>query len=74
LSEEATRRRRDGCSFTADQINAMNRAFRLACTRMGLTGSTPVIELVALRIVELAYAGEFDTDKLTATVVAEFDV
>jgi hypothetical protein len=37
-----------------------------------LTGSTPVIELVAVRILELAYGGEFDPDKLTATVVAEF--
>jgi hypothetical protein len=41
---------------------------------MGLTGSTPVIELVAVRILELARAGEFDTDKLTETVLAEFDV
>jgi hypothetical protein len=52
----------------------MNRAFKLACTRMGLTGSTPVIEFVAIRIVELALAGEFDPDKLTETVVAEFDL
>jgi hypothetical protein len=60
--------------FNPDQIDAMNRAFKLACTRMGLTGSTPVIELVAVRIVELALAGEFDPDKLTDTVVAEFDL
>jgi hypothetical protein len=38
----------------------------------GADGDTPVIELVAVRILELAYAGEFDPDKLTATVVAEF--
>jgi hypothetical protein len=50
----------------------MNRAFRLACTRMGLIGDTPVIELVAVRILELAYAGEFDPDKLAETVTAEF--
>ena len=61
-------------SFSDAQIDAMNRAFRLACARMGLTGDTPVIELVAVRILELAYAGEFDPDKLAATVVAEFDV
>jgi hypothetical protein len=61
-------------SFTAGQIDAMNRAFKQACARMGLTGDTPVIELVAVRILELAYAGEFDPDKLTATVVAEFGV
>ena len=52
----------------------MNRAFKMACAGMGLTGSTPVIELVAVRILELAYAGEFDPDKLTETVLAEFDV
>jgi hypothetical protein len=56
-----------------DQIEAMNHAFKQACARMGLTGSTPVIELVAVRIVELAHAGEFDPDKLTQTVLAEFD-
>ena len=61
-------------SFSAGQIDAMNSAFKQACTRMRLTGDTPVIELVAIRIVELARAGEFDPDKLTETVVAEFDV
>jgi hypothetical protein len=73
LSEEATGRRSAGPSFTADQIDAMNRAFKQACARMGLTGTTPlIIELVAVRILELAYGGEVDPDKLTATVVAEF--
>ena len=52
----------------------MNHAFKQACARMGLTGSTPVVELVAIRIVELAHAGEFDADKLTQTVLAEFDM
>jgi hypothetical protein len=41
---------------------------------MGPAGSTPVIELVAVRIVELARAGEFDADKLTETVLAEFEI
>jgi hypothetical protein len=58
--------------FTTDQNYAMNRAFRQACARIGLTGSTPVIELVAVRILELAYAGEFDPDKLAEKLVAEF--
>jgi hypothetical protein len=61
-------------SFSVDQIEALNRAFRQACGKMGLTGSTPVIELVAVRILELAHAGVFDPDKLTETVLAEFDV
>jgi hypothetical protein len=52
----------------------LNRAFRQACARLELTGSTPVIELVAVRIVELARAGEFDHDRMTEAVVATFDV
>jgi hypothetical protein len=71
LSED---RRGSAPPFSPDQVDAMHRAFKQACARLGLTGSTPVIELVAVRIVELAYAGEFDPDKLTDTVVAEFDV
>jgi hypothetical protein len=72
LSEEATDRRGAGPSFTPDQIDAMNRAFKQACAGMGLTGSTPVIEIVAVRILELAYGGELDPDKMAETVVAEF--
>jgi hypothetical protein len=67
-------RRSSTPSFSDGQIAAMNRAFKQACARMRLTGSTPVIELVAVRILELAYAGEFDPDKLAETVVAEFGV
>jgi hypothetical protein len=66
--------RRAAPPFSVDQIDALNRAFRQACAKMGLTGDTPVIELVAVRILELAHAGEFDPNKLTETVVAEFDV
>ena len=58
--------------FSPDQVDALHRAFRQACGRMGLTGSTPVIELVAVRIVELAHAGEFDPDKLSDIVSIEF--
>ena len=58
--------------FSPNQVDALNRAFRQACGRMGLTGSTPVIELVAVRIVELAHAGEFDPDKLSDIVSIEF--
>jgi hypothetical protein len=42
--------------------DAMNCAFKQACARLELTGSTPVIELVALRILELASAGESDPE------------
>ena len=52
----------------------MNREFRKACARLQITGSTPVIEIVAVRILELAYAGEFDPDKVADTVVTEFKI
>jgi hypothetical protein len=49
----------------------MNRAFRQACARLELTG-TPVVELVAVRILELARDGECDPDKLTDAAVSTF--
>jgi hypothetical protein len=75
LSEAINGRRRGAPFFRPEQIDAMHRAFEQVRTRMRLTGAKalPVVELVAIRIVELAHAGEFDPDKLTETVVAEFD-
>jgi hypothetical protein len=52
---------------------AMNRAFKQACDRLQLTGSTPLVELVAVRILELAQGGESDPDRLTEATVATFD-
>ena len=62
--------------FHPDQIDAMHKAFQQVRTRLRLTGAKAILvaELVAIRIVELARDGEFDPDKLTETVVAEFDV
>jgi hypothetical protein len=62
--------------FRPDEIDAMYKAFEEVRARLRLAGSKamPVAELVAIRIVELASAGEFDPEKLTETVVAEFDV
>ena len=40
---------------------------------VGITGSTPVIELVAVRILELARLGEVDIDRLVDAAVATFD-
>jgi hypothetical protein len=51
----------------------MNRAFKQACARLELTGATPVVELVAVRIVELARDGELDPHGLTEAVVATFE-
>jgi hypothetical protein len=67
-------RSRSAPFFCPEQIEAMHKAFGQVRTKFRLTGpkALPVIELVAIRIVELAREGEFDPDKLTATVVAEF--
>jgi hypothetical protein len=59
--------------FRPDQIDAMYKAFEQVRTRMRLSGAKalPVVDVVAIRIVELAREGEFDPDKLTERVVAE---
>jgi hypothetical protein len=56
-----------------ERREAMNRAFRQACARLKLTGSTPVVELIAVRILELARDGEFDPDRLTDATVSTFE-
>jgi hypothetical protein len=55
-----------------DHTKAMHSALKRTAAR--LVGASPVIELIAIRIIELAHAGEFDADKLTETIVAEFDL
>ena len=59
--------------FGPDQIESMHKAFRVVCTRMDLKGtkSVPIIELVAIKIVELARAGEFNAEKLIEGVLSE---
>lgn len=54
------------------RVDAMNLAFKQACARLGLTGSTPVVELVAVRIIELVRDGECDPDRLSDAAVATF--
>jgi hypothetical protein len=51
----------------------MHLAFKQACARLDLTGSTPVIELVAIRILELVRAGESDPERLTESAVSTFE-
>jgi hypothetical protein len=58
--------------FRPEQVEAMNSALKKAFAR--LPGPNPVIELVAVRILELACDGEFDPDKLTEIVLVEFDL
>ena len=59
--------------FGADQIESMHKAFRVVCARMRLKGTkaAPIIELVAIKIVELARAGEFNAEKLIEGVLSE---
>jgi hypothetical protein len=73
---KANGQRQSAPPFHPDQIEAMHRALEQVRTRLRLTGAKamPVVELLAIRIVELAHAGEFDPDKLTERLLAEFDV
>ena len=60
--------------FQPEQIEAMHTAYERACAAMGLKRkATIVTERVAVKIVDLARAGEFDADKLTDLVLADFD-
>jgi hypothetical protein len=45
----------------------------MACARLELTGATPLVELVAVRVVELVRAGETDPDRLTEATVSTFE-
>jgi hypothetical protein len=62
-----------GPLFGPDQIESMHEAFRVVCNRMRLKGtkSAPIIELVAIKIVQLARSGEFNTEKLVEGVLSE---
>jgi hypothetical protein len=73
LSEATAGLRRRAPSIGPDQIDAMNVAFKRACALMGLTGDTPLVELVALRILELVRDGEFDPVRLTEATVSTFE-
>jgi hypothetical protein len=60
--------------FAPDQVEAMHCALKQAADRARLAGATLLIELIAIRILELARAGEFDPEKITETLFAEFDL
>ena len=67
-------RLRDVCSerIRPEEIDVLNVAFKEACIRLKLTGSTPVIELVALRLLEVVRAGESDHGRLTEATISTF--
>jgi hypothetical protein len=52
----------------------MHCTLKRASARVRLMGATPVIEIIAIRILELARAGEFDPDRMTETILAEFEL
>jgi hypothetical protein len=54
----------------------MHKAFDAVCARLELSMGTGdhVTELVGLRIIELAMAGERDANRLIARTLAEFGV
>jgi hypothetical protein len=60
--------------FAPGQIEAMHSALKRASARARLKGATPLIEIIAIRILELANAGEFDPERITEIVLAEFDL
>jgi hypothetical protein len=53
----------------------MSKAFEQVRTRMQLTGTKafPIVELVAIRIIELAGDGEFDPERWTEATVSTFE-
>jgi hypothetical protein len=63
-------------AFKPEHYQAMQRAFSAVGARLQLTASMGDVmtELVALRIIELAVAGERNADRLAARVLAEFGV
>jgi hypothetical protein len=60
--------------FNFEQVEAMHAAFVAACATLKLCVGVAdrATELVALKIIDLALAGECDKDKLTALTLAEF--
>jgi hypothetical protein len=62
-------------SLDPEQIETMRAAFRRVCDVLRLDGDTEdrLNELVAMKIVELARAGELDPERLCIDVLAGFE-
>ena len=61
-------------AFTPEEITAITEAFEAALRHLGLVNrSDPLVESVAVQIMELAKAGECDRERLLAQVLAIFD-
>jgi hypothetical protein len=63
-------------AFEPAHIEAMRKAFDAVCARLELSAGTedPATKLVALKIIELARAGEQNAERLTVRALAEFGV
>ncbi len=60
-------------AFDPEHVHSMLSAFDGACARLHLRKGDEMTDLVALKIVELAEAGEWDAHKLLALVLQEFE-
>jgi hypothetical protein len=63
-------------AFEPEHVQAMHVAFEAVCDTLQLSvgSEDEVTALVGEKIIELAVTGERDPDRLTARVLAEFDI
>jgi hypothetical protein len=62
-----------GLAFDPEHVQVMLAAFDDACAKLRLRKGDRKTDLVALKIVDLAKAGERDTHRLLALVLREFE-
>jgi hypothetical protein len=60
-------------AFDPEHVEVMLTAFDAACAKLRLRKGDRKTDLVALKIVDLAKAGERDTHRLFALVLREFE-
>jgi len=60
-----------GATFDPDSIARMSAAFQKACAILNVSGSDPLVETVAKKIVSLASQGVTDPDEMWQRVVAD---
>jgi hypothetical protein len=60
-------------AFDPEHVQVMLTAFDGACAKLQLRKGDKLTDLVALKIVDLARAGERDPDRLLALVLRDFE-
>jgi ubiquinone biosynthesis protein UbiJ len=60
-------------AFDSEHVRAMLAAFDGACARLHLRKGDKLTDLVAVKIVDLAKAGERDTDRLIALALSQIE-